>query len=52
MQKNSDNHDARSLHFDIKINDEKFQISLFIKEIHILLLLSECQLSQAMYHLA
>ena len=47
----TDKYETSFLDLNINIKDGKFQFGLFHKEIHFLFLLSECQISQVMYHL-
>ena len=51
-KENTDKHEASFFDLDIKIKDGKFHFGLFDKRASFLFLLSECQTSQVIYHLA
>ena len=50
-KENTDKHETSFLDLNIKIEDGKFQSGLFDKRDSFLFSLSECQVSQVMYHL-
>ena len=50
-KENTDKHETSFLDLNIKIEDGKFQSGLFDKRDSFLFSLSECQISQVIYHL-